>query len=183
MPNINDLKKSNFLTKADVAPPKLVTIRSYREVNVALEGDTPENRWCLEFNELEKPMVLNSTNGQIIAQITGSEDFDAWIGKQIVLYNEPTIAFRGKLTGGIRVRAVRQNAPAAKPAVQPQVAPKTALAPAQTPARGGFQPDPKQTIAQCVGCGIHKPVSELNAEGLCANCEAEKATDSDPIPF
>ncbi len=110
MPSINDLKQSKFLTKADVTPPVLVTIRGYELVNVAKEGATPEDKYVLHFNELEKPLVLNSTNGQIIAKFTGSEDFDGWIGKHAVLYFDPNVSFGGKLTGGIRVRAPKQGA-------------------------------------------------------------------------
>lgn len=117
MPNINDLKQSKYLTKADVIPPVLVTIRSYEQVNVAKEGVDAEMRWALHFDEADKPMVVNSTNGQIIAAITKSEDFDGWIGHKIVLFNDPNISYQGRLTGGIRCRAPRnQAAPAATPA-------------------------------------------------------------------
>ena len=109
MPTIDDLKKSNYVSKRDVEPPILVTITGYQEVNVALEGYEPDLRWALTFRELEKPFVLNSTNGQIIAAITGSGDLNDWKGKQIVLYNDPNVSFRGKLTGGIRCRAPRHQ--------------------------------------------------------------------------
>jgi|SRR5208282_882834 len=127
MPTINDLKQSKYLTKADVTPPVLVTIRGYEQVNVAKEGAEPEMRWALHFDELDKPMVVNSTNGQIIAAITGSEDFDGWIANKIVLYNDPNISFAGKLTGGIRCRAPKPSAvQTAKPAPAPAKAPKQA---------------------------------------------------------
>lgn len=128
MPNINDLKKSNFLKKNDCEPPILVTIKSYEEMNVAKEGVEPELKWALHFEELEKPLVLNSTKGQIIAGITKAEDFDGWIGHKIVLYHDPNIAFGGRLVGGIAVRAPR-NQPA-KPAPAP-----AAKAPARSPAQ------------------------------------------------
>lgn len=125
MPSVSDLKQSKFLTKADVTPDQLVTIRGYEQVNVAKEGAPQEDKYALHFNEMEKPLVLNSTNGQIIAAITGSEDFDGWIGKKIVLYFDPNISFAGKLTGGIRCRA-----PKTKP-TPVQSAPKATTAPAQ----------------------------------------------------
>lgn len=115
MPTIHDLKSSKFLTKNDVERDVLVTITGYLQVNVAKEGVEPDFKWALSFAELDKPMVLNSTNGQLLAMICGSEDFDHWTGKKVVLYNDPSISFAGKLTGGIRVRAARNQAP-----VQPQ---------------------------------------------------------------
>ena len=107
MPNIHDLKQSKFLTKNDVTPAVLVTIRGFSQENVAITGAEPELKWALSFDELDKPLILNSTNGGIIAAITGSEDFEGWIGKKIVLYFDPNISFGGKLTGGIRCRAPR----------------------------------------------------------------------------
>lgn len=128
MPNIHDLKKSNFLTKNDVTPPKLATIRGYDEANVAKEGAPQEMRWVLHFDELDKPLVLNSTNGQIIAGITKSEDFEGWIGTKIVLYFDPNISFGGRLVGGIRVRAPKNQPTAApKPTVQPAAASETEI--------------------------------------------------------
>ena len=111
--HISALKQSKFLTRADAGHGILVTIKDIYQENVAKEGAPEELRWCLQFNEQEKPMVLNSTNGQIIASITGSEDTDNWIGKQIVLYDDPNVSFGGKLVGGIRCRAPRPQA--AKP--------------------------------------------------------------------
>lgn len=109
--HVNDLKSSKFLTKHDVEPDILVTIERDELVNVALETQAPEEKNVLYFKELEKPLVLNMTNGMLIAAITGSETSDDWVGKQIVLYNDKTVMFAGKLTGGIRVRAAKTQAP------------------------------------------------------------------------
>lgn len=112
--NIAQLKDSKFLTRADVGKGMLVTIRGdvFQE-NVAKQGAPEELRWCIQFDECEKPMVLNSTNGQLIAKVTGSEESERWNGHKVVLFDDPTVSFGGKLVGGIRVRAPRQ--PPAKP--------------------------------------------------------------------
>ena len=108
--HISGLKQSKFLTRADVNPPILVTIEEIYQDNVAKEGAPEELKWCLRTVEHEKPMVLNSTNGQIISQILKSEETDDWKGKKIVLYDDPNVSFGGKLVGGIRVRAPRGQA-------------------------------------------------------------------------
>lgn len=113
MPNINDLKESRFLTQHDVEPPVFVTIAGYEKVDVSLDSGPEDNKWTLRFLELDKPLVLNYTNGQLIAQITGSVEFDKWKGKKIVLYRDPNISFGGKIVGGIRCRAAR-NQPSVK---------------------------------------------------------------------
>ena len=118
MPNISVLKESNFIKKEDCEPPILVTIERVSQENVAKEGAPQELKWCIHFREVDKPMVLNSTNGQIIAQITGSPETDNWTGKQVVLYHDPSVSFGGKLVGGIRCRAPRAGTPA-RPAAQP----------------------------------------------------------------
>jgi hypothetical protein len=123
--NLSDLKQSKFLKKEDVEPAVLVTIRGMTQENVAKEGADPEMRTALHFDELDKPMILNSTNGQIIAKITGKEtDIEmSWVGSKVVLYHDPNVSFGGKLVGGIRVRAPRT--PSAKvqtPAQQVQAA-------------------------------------------------------------
>lgn len=129
--HISNLKKSNFLTRGEVGNGVLLTIRTITQENVAKEGAPEELRWCLHFDEVDKPMVLNSTNGQIIAAITKSEETDTWVGHKIVAYDDPNVSFGGKLVGGIRVRAPR-NQPqksAAKPAPAPAPAPEDSDAP------------------------------------------------------
>ena len=107
--NVGDLKQSSFLTQSDVDKPVLVTIDHFEKVNVAKEGAEAEYRWTVHFKELEKPLVLNTTNGNIIAAITGSENSDGWIGKRIVLFRDRNIMFGGKMVGGIRVRAPKSG--------------------------------------------------------------------------
>jgi len=105
--NISDLQTSRFLKRSDVGQGALVSIREISQENVAKEGADADMKTCIHFNELEKPLVLNSTNAQIIAKITGyDEDIERnWLNKFIVLYDEPNVSFGGKLVGGIRVRA------------------------------------------------------------------------------
>ena len=144
MPNINEIKKSNFLKKEDCGQGILVTIKEVVQENVAKEGAPEELRWCVFFGECEKPMVLNSTNAQLIAQITGQQTTEAWTGHRVVLYNDPAISFQGKITGGIRVRAPRGQAAArTAPAPARAAAPaQAAPAPAPAPLAAAAEPEP-----------------------------------------
>lgn len=117
MPRLNEMIESKFLKKEDVennGRGSLVTISKVSQHNVAMQGAGEELKWCLEFAELDKPMVLNVTNMRLIEAIAGSDDTDDWIGKKVVLYNDPTIMYAGKVMGGIRVRAPR-NVPNQRP--------------------------------------------------------------------
>lgn len=121
--HINQLKESKYLKKEDCGQGILVTIKGLSQENMAMEGDPQELKWVLHFMENIKPMALNSTNAQLIAQVAQSEETDDWPGKKIVLYSDPSISFGGKLVGGIRVRAPRNQPPKpmmANPAPPPQ---------------------------------------------------------------
>jgi hypothetical protein len=133
--HVSQLKQSKYLTRADVGKGTLATIKEIFQDNVAKEGAPEELKWCIQFAELEKPMVLNSTNGMLIAQITKQEDTDDWIGARVVLYDDPSVSFGGKLVGGIRVRAPRN---------QPTPAPPThgSMGNPQSPRRPDPQPEP-----------------------------------------
>lgn len=119
MPKISEMRESKFLKKEDVGRGVLATIAGCDQMNVAMEGAGQELKWCLHFKELEKPLVLNSTNIQLCANICASEDTDYWVGKRIVLYTDPNVSYGGKLVGGIRVRAPK---PSAAPPPPPPVA-------------------------------------------------------------
>ena len=114
MPKIGDMIESKFLKKEDVNGEGgvLVTISGCFETNVALPSADPVMKWALSFEELDKPLVLNSTNINMCAKACGSENTDDWMGKKVVLYEDPNVSFGGKLVGGIRLRAPKtQTAP------------------------------------------------------------------------
>jgi hypothetical protein len=121
MPKIHEMLESKFLKKEDVGEGALMTISEVVQKNVAKQGADPEMKWCLLFEEEDKPLVLNSTNIQLCQKIFESDDTDYWLGKQIVLYTDPTVSFQGKVIGGIRVR---------KPKTKPVA---VAAAPTRTP--------------------------------------------------
>lgn len=96
--------KSKYLGKEDVGEEGLVlTIKGFRmEVLENDEGD--EEKTVVHFIEDVKPMVLNRTNSQLIGVCTGAKTAGEAKGKQIVVYNDPTIAFGGKIVGGLRIK-------------------------------------------------------------------------------
>lgn len=111
MPKTSEMRESKFLKKEDVGRGALATISGCVKKNTAMEGADPEHKWCLTFREFDKPLVLNVINTMTIEQITGLDDTDQWIGKVVVLYEDPTVMYAGKITGGIRVRARKDTAP------------------------------------------------------------------------
>jgi hypothetical protein len=122
MPKVGQMRNSKFLKREDVGEDgTLVTIVNVHEVNVAMESEPEEKRWCMAFREFEKPMVLNSTNAQLCEKFLGSDDTDDWLGKKIVVFDDPNVSFGGKLVGGIRVKRAPSGTkgPAQRPLARP----------------------------------------------------------------
>ena len=134
----HDMKESKFLKKEDVGAGTLLTITGITQKNVAMQGAEPEMKWCMQFAEMDKPMVLNGTNIQLAELALGSDDTDDWIGKKIVAYNDPAVSYGGKMIGGIRLRAPRgkaaqaAQAPAGKPPLAQALKRDVMAPPAQT---------------------------------------------------
>jgi hypothetical protein len=99
-------KNSKYLGKEDVGEDGLIlTIRGFKmEAIKSDEGD--EDKVILYFEEDVKPMVLNRTNSQLISVCTGAKNTGDARGRQIVVYNDPTVGFGGKITGGLRIKKV-----------------------------------------------------------------------------
>ena len=110
MPKIHDMLESKFLRKEDVGAGVLYTVEAVIQKNIAKEGAEPVEKWCMNFRETDKPLVLNSTNIQLCQTIFGSDDTDDWCEQPIVLYTDPSVSFQGKVIGGIRVRKPKVKA-------------------------------------------------------------------------
>src|SRR5574343_1728445 len=103
--NLNDLSfdnlvpsESKYLAKGDVGEDGLIlTVKGFRMETVKGEGGD-EDKVVLHFAEDVKPMILNRTNSQLLAVATGAKVAGEARGKQIVVYNDPTVSFGGKIT-------------------------------------------------------------------------------------
>ena len=103
--------ESKYLKQADAEDDVIVTITKVGQANIAKDDEPPEMKWMVRFAEFNKPMVLNRTNISLLGNFLG-DDTDDWIGKQVILYNDESIQFAGKVTGGLRFKRLKT---AAKP--------------------------------------------------------------------
>jgi hypothetical protein len=118
--NFNDMSfdqlvpsHSKYLSKADVGEDGLIlTIKGFR-METLKSDDGDEDKMVMHFVEDVKPMVLNRTNAQLVSVATGAARVGDAKGKQIVVYNDPTVGFGGKIMGGLRIKKI---AGAPKPA-------------------------------------------------------------------
>jgi len=107
---VESMSESKYLKQADVDGDLLVTIAKIGKVNLAKEGDEPEYKWAMRFDELDKPLILNATNIKRIARACNSQETDDWIGKKIILYVDPDVEYAGNVVGGIRAKGIaKQN--------------------------------------------------------------------------
>ena len=97
-------RKSKYLAKEDAGEDGIIlTIKGFK-VETLKSDDGDEDKTVVYWAEDVKPMVLNQTNAQLIGIATGATVSGDAIGKRVVVYNDPTISFGGKITGGLRIK-------------------------------------------------------------------------------
>jgi hypothetical protein len=105
--SFDDLVPSNskYLSKNDVGEDGVdLTIRGFKN-EIIDSDDGKESKIVMYFVEQDyKPMILNRTNSQLIGICTGAPNAGAARGKKVNVYNDPSIGFAGKITGGLRIR-------------------------------------------------------------------------------
>lgn len=98
--------QSKYLAKGDVGEDGLIlTIKGFKMESVKGD-DGDEDKVVMYFDEDVKPMILNRTNSQLLGVVTGCKNAGEARGKQVVVYNDPTVGFGGKITGGLRIKKV-----------------------------------------------------------------------------
>jgi len=119
-------KNSKFISKEDVDPPLLVQIFNMTTDQVEGDAGMIEERAVIHFHGDVKPLILNQVNKELLKAITGATTVGQLRNQQIILYNDMTVMYKGKLTGGVRIRSAQQQAPIqpvapAAPAAQPAI--------------------------------------------------------------
>lgn len=107
----SEMMPSKYLKQSDFDEHgTILTIHHLKKQNVAKEDDPAELRWVLFFEETgDKGMVLNNTNIGACEKAVGSDDTDDWVSQEVVIYVDPNVAYGGKVTGGLRIRAHRRT--------------------------------------------------------------------------
>lgn len=99
---MNDMFPSNYLKKEDFPVPRVLTMRAIEMKEIDGDGGK-EKKPVLHFHD-SKPLILNKGNATAICELYG-DDPDGWAGKTMEVYNDPSVMYAGKKTGGIRLRA------------------------------------------------------------------------------
>ena len=98
----------NYLKSSDITGEMPVEI-----VSVAIEHfgreDESEKKAVVYFVGIEKGLVLNRINSDILKELSGTDETDDWNALNCVLYVDPNVQFGGKRVGGVRIKAVEAD--------------------------------------------------------------------------
>ena len=101
---VSEMFKRDYLKAADLQGREItVTIDRWAR-EVLGQGDAAEEKTIVYFQNKDLGLALNKTNANTIADITGSEESDDWIGRPIVLFPDTT-DYQGKRVDCIRIKA------------------------------------------------------------------------------
>jgi hypothetical protein len=137
--DLDDLYGSKYLGATDLGDKKIRTrIAKVRKEALQQQGKEARTKFVIYFTTLDKAMVLNATNKNVLVEKLG-RDPAKWVNAEIGLYTELT-QFGGKPVKGLRIRVLSVPKAAAKPEPIAKPAPKPAEAmPLDDPEDPGFQ--------------------------------------------
>ncbi len=116
---------SKYLRKDDCGEDGLIlTIKGFSHEDIKGDDGQYESKVVMHFVEDVRPMILNKTNSQLIPVATGARTAGEAKGKKLVVFNDPSVSFGGKITGGLRIKRI--PGPARAPAAAARSAPKPA---------------------------------------------------------
>lgn len=104
MPSMDTVYGGDYLKAADLPEGARVVVRveSVTVAEVGNEGEPKETKLVLRFVGKAKTLVLNVTNANMMAEISGSRDYDTWLGHSAILYRTMT-DFAGKRVPALRL--------------------------------------------------------------------------------
>lgn len=110
MENLNTMKASEFdesqYLNAKSAGKLNGTALTIYATKAAIVGqdDNQKRKMIIEFEGVEKTLVTNKTNREILTEAWG-DDMDAWIGKKVILHLV-FVSFKGERTLSIQLEPV-----------------------------------------------------------------------------
>jgi hypothetical protein len=104
MVTLSDAFPSKYLKATDLEDgPAVATIKLADLETIKGYDGKEQAKVVVYFAKQFKPLILNRTNFESIADIADSGDTDDWGGTKIELFTVP-VTFNGKTADGIRVR-------------------------------------------------------------------------------
>ena len=105
--DLDDFRNSTYLTQRDVDKLSPIERRvTVDRIEAEKVGEEKSLKLVTYFTTLDKGLVTNMTNGEVLAEIAGSTDTDDWRGAHVEIYVDPNVVFAGERRGGIRLRPI-----------------------------------------------------------------------------
>lgn len=116
--------ESKWLKHTDLEDGRdhIVTVERVSQQNLAAPGQPEQKRWVVYFQEYDKGLGLNATNGKTLCKLFGTEEMDEWVGRQCTLYVKDDVEFQGDIVSAIRIRPTSPKKATAKQAKNNQTA-------------------------------------------------------------
>lgn len=143
---------------------KTVTIQRVQREMVTGPDGKKEECTVLHFREKDKPMILNATNGKMVAKLAGTPYIEQWTGIRIVIGVEKVKAF-GDFVDAVRVK--NKKLPQIKDVPD---APVLICEDCKQP----IKPSGKLSAAQLAALGKEKFGAQV-----CAECGAKRKAESE----
>jgi hypothetical protein len=86
-------------------PEIIVTIKSVTKTKISSESGE-DDRIVIHFEENVKPLLCKNENPQRITKLSGTSDYEKWIGEKIILHVEKVKAYGG-VHDAVRVKKSR----------------------------------------------------------------------------
>jgi hypothetical protein len=103
--DLDDCYGSKYLSAADLGDKKIRTrIGKIRKETMRQQSGAERSKFVIYFTTLDKPMVLNATNKNVLVDALGKVPA-SWVGTDVGLYTENT-QFGGKPVKGLRLRVL-----------------------------------------------------------------------------
>jgi hypothetical protein len=109
----NRIFGSKYLSKDDVPEPVQTTITDIHLEEVRDRDGSMVSKYAVTFRDLDKPMLLNTTNGRSLSAGLG-KDASNWKGAEVEVYNDLGVFFNG-VQGGLRLHVLTQRPAKKKP--------------------------------------------------------------------
>lgn len=98
-----DAFQAKYLKGSDLDGRTVIVTIERMAVEEVEDGKT---RPILYFVGKDKGMVMNPTNWDLMELYTGQEESNSWIGATILIWHDPTVMYKGKRTGGMRIKGL-----------------------------------------------------------------------------
>ena len=82
----------------------VVTVKGVGSAKVTGQSGRKEDCFVVNFNEFDKPMILNRTNAKAIEKVSGSGLVEDWVGTRVTLYVEKGVKAFGDVVDALRIR-------------------------------------------------------------------------------